>query len=150
MFQVQSMRIATLAALGVLLVLWGGARAEQERQEDAAVTLEVKVLEVQVTPGQGERDAVLYRLEVISVLRSTAQVTPGDTLVVRADALSQEALDRGLVGPRILAPGWLGVASLNPDPKASGPEAHRQFTMAANGDSFEDLPPGPPAVKWTQ
>ncbi|AFL75281.1 hypothetical protein [Thiocystis violascens] len=150
MFQVQSMRIAMLAALGVLLVLWGSARAEQERKEDAAAALEVKVLEAQVSPGQGDRDEVLYRMEVISVLRSTVQVTPGDTIVVRADAVSQEALDRGLVGPRVLAPGWLGVAYLNPDPKASGPEARRQFTMGANDDSFEDLPQGPPSLRWTQ
>ncbi|MBK5962571.1 hypothetical protein CCR95_00200 [Thiocystis minor] len=150
MFQVQSIRIATLAALGVLLVLWGDARAEQDRKEDAAAALEVKVLEAQVPREQGDRDEVIYRMEVISVLRSTAQVTPGDIIVVRADAVSQEARDRGVVGPAVLAPGWLGVAYLNPDPKAGGPEAHQQFTIAANGDSFEDIPPGPPAVKWTQ
>ena len=147
MFQIQSIRRATVAALGVLLVLWGAAQAGPERKADAAATLEVKVLEAQVSPGQGDRDEVLYRMEVISVLRSSVRVTPGDILVVRASAVSQEALDRGSLGPTVLAPGWLGVASLNPDPQASGPEAHRQFVIAAN---FEEIPPGPPAVKWTQ
>jgi hypothetical protein len=138
MFQVHSIRIATVAALGVLLVLWGDARAVQEPKAGAAETLEVQVLEAQVPPGQGERYEVLYRMEVLSVLRSSpSRVKPGDTIVVRSYALSKEAL----------APGWIGVAYLNPDPKARGPEARRQF-IADHGDSLVENPPGPPALRY--
>jgi len=138
MFQVHSIRIATVAALGVLLVLWGDARAVQEPKAGAAETLEVQVLEAQVPPGQGERYEVLYHMKVLSVLRSSpARVKPGDTIVVRSYALSNEAL----------APGWIGVAYLNPDPKASGPEARRQF-IAADSDRLVENPPGPPALRY--
>ena len=85
-------------------------------------------------------------MEVLSTLRSAARVQPGDTIVVRAYARTKEALDRGFVGPKVpalLAPGWIGTAYLNPDPEASGPEAARQFVIAAHGDSFELLPPTP-------
>jgi len=53
MFQVHSIRIATVAALGVLLVLWGDARAVQEPKVGAAEALEVQVLEAQVPRGRG-------------------------------------------------------------------------------------------------
>lgn len=146
MLQIYSLRIATLAALGALSVLCGAAWAEQAPAVGAAATLEVKVLEAQVAPdsGQGERDAVLYQMQVISVLRSTIRVKPGDTIVVRSHALSKEALDQGL-RPR----GWIGTAYLNPDPNASGPEARWQFVIA-NGTGLEDLPPTPPSVKWIE
>jgi hypothetical protein len=50
-----------------------------------AETHEVQVLEAQVPPGQGERYAVLYRMEVLSVLRaSPSRMEPGDTIAVRA------------------------------------------------------------------
>ena len=138
MFQVHSIRIATVAALGVLLVLWGDARAVQEPKAGAAETLEVQVLEAQVPAAQGERSEVLYRMEVLSVLRSSpSRVQPGDTVVVRSYASSNEAL----------APGWIGVAHLNRDPKAGGPEARRQF-IAADGDSLVANPPGPPALMY--
>ncbi len=153
MFQFYSIRLATLAALGVLLVLWGSAQAGEELKTGAASKLEVRVLEVldaQVPPQQVERTDVLYRMEVISVLRSTVRVKPGDTILVRSYALSQEALNSGLVEPKLLTPGWLGVAYLKPDPKAGGAEAGRQFTIAANGESFEDIPPGPPSIRWTE
>jgi hypothetical protein len=150
MFQVHSIRFAAVAALGLLLVLWGGAQAGEELKEDAAAKLEVRVLDAQVPPVQGERADVIYTMEVISVLRSKSRVKPGDTIVVRSYAVSQEALDRGLTGPKLLEPGWLGVAYLNPDPDAGRSEAPRQFAIAANGDSFEDIPPGPPAVRWTE
>lgn len=154
MFHILSVRLATIAALGVLLFLWGTPRAGQELKADAAAALEVRVLEARVSPqGQGERDEVLYRMEVISVLRSTSRVKPGDTIVVRAYTLSKAFLDRGAVDskvPALLPPGWLGVAYLNPAPKAGGPDTGRQFVIAADGDSFEDIPPGPPAVIWTK
>jgi len=138
MFQFHSIRIAAIAALGVLVVLWGGARAEQEPKAGAAETLEVKVLEAQVPQGQGERNEVLYRMEVLSVLRaSPSRVEPGDTIAVRSYASSPEAL----------TPGWIGVAHLNPDPKASGPEARRQF-VATDSDSLVENPPGPPALRY--
>ena len=138
MFKVHSIRIAAVATLGVLLVLWGDARAVQEPKAGAAETLEVKVLEAQVPPGQGERYEVLYRMEVLSVLRSSpSQLKPGDTIVVRSYASSKEAI----------APGWIGVAYLNPDPKAGGPEARRQF-IAADGESLVENTPGPPALRY--
>ena len=48
--------------------------------------------------------------------------------------------------PACLAPGWIGVAYVNPDPKASGSEARRQFAIAVDGDgdSFVEERPGPP------
>ena len=138
MFQVHSIRIATVAALGVLLVLWGDAQAVQELKAGATEALEVKVLEAQLPPGQGDRPEVLYRMEVLSVLHATSRVEPGDTITVRSYALNKETL----------APGWIGVAYLNPDPKAGGPEARRQF-IADHGDSFEDVPPGPPSLRFT-
>ena len=153
MFQVYSIRVATVAALGVLLLLGGTATARQEHQAGAAAALEVRVLEAQVSPGQGERHEVLYQMEVISVLRAASRLEPGETIVVRAYALSQAAQDRGLAGPKapaLLSPGWMGIAYLNPDPEASGPEARRQFTIAANGESFADIPPGPPSLRWTE
>ena len=138
MFQVHSIRIATLAALGVLLVLWGEAQAVHELKAGATEALEVKVLEAQVHQGQGERQEVLYHMEVLSVLRSTSRVNPGDTITVRSYASNNETL----------APGWIGVANLNPDPKAGGLDARQQF-IAPHGDSFEDVQPGPPSLRFT-
>jgi hypothetical protein len=89
-------------------------------------------------------------MEVISVLRSSSRVKPGDSIVVRSYALSQDALNTGGVGPKVLVPGWLGVAYLNPETRAGGPDAGRQFAVAAGDNSFEDIPPGPPAIRWTQ
>lgn len=138
MYQVDSIRIATVAALGLLLVLWGAARAELELKAGAAETLEVQVLEAQVPSEQGEGYEVLYRMKVLSVLRSSpSRVKPGDVIAVRSSGSSQETL----------APGWVGVAYLNADPKASGPAAHRRF-IAAHGDGFEENPPGPPALRY--
>lgn len=153
MFHVRSIRIAAVAAIAVLSVPWGNVQASQELKAGAAAQLEVRVLEAQVPPVQEERYDVLYRMEVISVLRSTSPVTPGDTIVVRSYALSPEATDSGSAepgAPALLAPGWLGIAYLNPDPRAGGPEESRQFTIAAGGDSFEDIPPGPPSLRWTE
>ena len=152
MFHVHSIRIATVAAIAVLSVMSGNAQAAQDLKAGAAAQLEVRVLEAQAPPVQQERYDVLYRMEVISVLRSTSRVTPGETIVVRSYALSPEAMDRGVEprAPALLAPGWLGIAYLNPDPQASGPEGSRQFTIAAGGDSFEDIPPGPPSLRWTE
>ena len=151
-FHVHSIRIVTVAAIAVFSILWGNTQASQELKAGAAAQLEVRVLEVQVPPVQEERYDVLYSMEVISVLRSTSRVTPGETIVVRSYALSPEAMDRGVEprAPALLAPGWLGIAYLNPDPQAGGPEGSRQFTIAAGDDSFEDIPPGPPSLRWTE
>ena len=147
MFKVYSIRIATAAALGALSVLWGAAWAEQAPQAGAAATLEVKVLEAQVPPrsDQENRAEVLYRMKVISVLHSSIRVKPGDTIIVRASASGIEALDQNLK-PR----GWIGTAYLNPDPTAVGPDARSRFVGAANGDSFAELPPTPPSVRWIE
>jgi hypothetical protein len=139
MLGAHSIRIATVAALGVLLGLWGNAPAGRELKADAGETLEVQVLEAQVPPDQGERSEVLYRMKVLSVLRaSPSRVNPGDTIAVRADTASKAALPLG----------WIGIAHLSPDPKASGPEARRQF-IAAGGDSFKENPPTPPSATYT-
>jgi hypothetical protein len=58
MSRAHSIRIATVAALGLLLVLWGDARAQREVKAGAAETLEVQVLEAQVPPDQGEQSSV--------------------------------------------------------------------------------------------
>jgi hypothetical protein len=153
MFQVHAIRVAAVAALGVLLLLGGAVGAEQEGQTAAAAALEVRVLQAQVSPGQGERYEVLYQMEVISVLRATSRVEPGETITVRAYALSAGAQARGLSepnAPALLSPGWMGIAYLHPDPQASGPEARLQFTIAGNGESFADIPPGPPSLRWTE
>jgi hypothetical protein len=115
MFQGHSMRIASVVALGVLLHLWGGVLAGQDLKAGAAEALEVRVLQVEMPPEQvqGARYDVFYRMEVISVVRSTSGVKPGDTIGVRSYALSKDALERGPAGPRapaLLAQGWIGVA----------------------------------------
>lgn len=156
MLATRTVRYATIAALGAMLVLWAEARAVlppdavEGLKADAAEVLEVKVLEAQ--QGQGERFEVRYRMEVLSVLRSASRVQAGETVTVRSYGLSNEALARGFVGPKVpalLAPGWVGTAYLNPDREASGPGANRQFAIAAYGDSFMEPSPGPPSLRWT-
>jgi len=156
MLAARTIRTAAIAALGATLVLWGEARAVlppdavEGLKADAAEVLEVKVLEAQ--QGQGERFEVLYRMEVLSVLRSASRVQEGEIIRVRSYGLSSEALARGFVGPKVpalLAPGWIGTAYLKPDREASGPDAKRQFGLAAHGDSFVEPPPAPPSLKWT-
>jgi hypothetical protein len=133
----RAIRYAATAALGALAILWGSAGAAAP--PDAAEVIEVKVLEAQVPQGQEEHFAVLYRMEVLSVLRSASRVQPGETVTVRADGQSQATLE----------PGWIGTAYLNRDPKASGPDAGRQFVTAAEGEGLVKLPPGPPSLKFT-
>ena len=141
MFKFDAIRIATIAALGALSVLWGAVWAESSPPTGAAATLEVKVLEAQPSTG----NEALYRMEVISVLQSSIRVKPGDSIRVRSRLAGPEAPDQSLK-PR----GWIGTAYLNPDPRATGPEAHFQFVGAANGDSFAELPPTPPSVRWIE
>jgi hypothetical protein len=156
MFQVNSIRIATVVGLGVLLVLWAAALAAgQELQAGAAEALEVRVLEVQTPsePAQGDRHDVFYRMEVISVLRSASGKNPGDTIVVRSYTLSKEAMESGSAGataPMSLTQGWIGTAYLNADPGGGGPEAGQRFAVAAGGDSFEDRPETPPSFRYTK
>jgi hypothetical protein len=133
-----SIRYATVAALGVLAILW--AQAEAAPPLNAAEVLEVKVLDAQVHQGQGERFDVLYRMEVLSVLRSASRVQPGETITVRSDGQSNEVRERG----------WTGTAYLNRDPKGAGPGAGRQFVVAAQGESLVDLPPAPPSFEYTR
>jgi len=141
MFKFDAIRVTTIAALGALSVLWGTVWADQSPPTSVAAKLEVKVLEA---PRQTGYEA-LYRMEVISVLQSSIRVKPGDTILVRSRLASQAAPDQGLK-PR----GWIGTAYLNPDPRATGPEARFQFVGAANGNSFEELPPTPPSVRWIE
>lgn len=154
---IHSMRYTIIAALGLLAVLAGQAGAVlppdavEALQAKAQAVLEVKVLEVQVPPDPAERFDVLYRMEVISVLRASTRVQAGETIQVRSYGISQALQDQGFVGPKIparLEPGWIGTAYLDPDPRASGPNAARQFVIAAHGDSFVTLPPGPPSLKY--
>ncbi|NVZ10723.1 hypothetical protein HW932_15775 [Allochromatium humboldtianum] len=141
MFKFDAIRITAIAALGALSILWVSVGAESSPPTGAAATLEVKVLEIQPTTG----NEALYRMEVISVLRSSIRVKPGDIIRVRSRLTGPEAPDQGLK-PR----GWIGTAALNPDPRATGPEARFQFVGAANGDSFAELPPTPPSVRWIE
>jgi hypothetical protein len=133
-----SIRYATIAAFGVLAILWGQAVAAPP--SDAAEVLEVKVLEAQVHQGQGELFDVLYRMEVLSVVRSASRVEPGEAITVRSSGQSKEALARG----------WTGTAYLTRDPKAAGSGEERQFVIAAQGESLVELPPGPPSATFTR
>jgi hypothetical protein len=61
---------------------------------------------------QTGRFDIVYRVEIISVLRSTTRVEPGETIRVRSYGVSQVLLDRGFAGPKIpalLEPGWIGT-----------------------------------------
>ncbi|QVL50415.1 MAG: hypothetical protein KFB96_08285 [Thiocapsa sp.] len=158
MTRIRSMRTTAIAVFGLLAILAGkvGAVLPPDAVEglkaDAQAVLEVKVLEVQTAADPAGRFDVVYRMEVISVLRATTRVEPGETIRVRSYGVSQALLDRGFVGPKIpalLEPGWIGTAYLDPDPQASGADAERQFTIAAHGDSFVELPPGPPSLKYS-
>jgi len=136
MCRTYSIRYATLAALGLLGILWGQAGAAP----DAADVLEVKVLDAQVQQADGERFDVSYRMEVLSVIHAASSVQPGETVIVRSDGQRMQALERG----------WIGTAYLNPDPKAASPGGGRQFVVAAPGESLVDFPPGPPSLTFTQ
>ena len=160
MFPTRLIRYTGIAVLGLLAILTGkvGAVLPPDAVEglkaDAQAVLEVKVLEVQsaAAPAPAERFDVVYRMEVISVLRSSTRVEPGEIIQVRSYGVSQALLDRGFVGPKIpalLEPGWIGTAYLDSDPQASGADVERQFVIAAHGDSFVELPPGPPALKYS-
>ena len=151
-------RYTGLAVFGLLAILAGkvGAVLPPDAVEglkaNAQAVLEVKVIEAQSAADTGERFDVVYRMEIISVLRSTMRVEPGETIQVRSYGVSQALLDRGFVGPKIPAPlksGWIGTAYLDPDPQASGVDAERQFVIAAHGDSFVELPPGPPSLEYS-
>lgn len=141
MFKFNAIRIATIAALGALSVLWGAVRADQSPPTGAAAMLEVKVLEASPQTG----NEALYRMEVISVLQSSVRVKPGDSIRVRSRLAGPDAPDQSLK-PR----GWIGTAYLNSDPRATGSDARFQFVGAANGDSFAELPPTPPSVRWIE
>lgn len=134
----RSIRYATIVVLGVLAVLWSGVGAAQP--PDAAEVLEVKVLEAQVHQGEGERSDVLYRMEVLSVVRSASQVQAGETVTVRSSGQSKEALERG----------WMGTAYLNSDTKAAGSGDGRQFVTAAESGSLVVLPAAPPSATFTR
>jgi hypothetical protein len=152
------MRNTDIAVFGLLAILAGevGAVLPPDAVEglkaDARAVLEGKVLKVQTSPNPAERFDVVYRMEVVSVLRSTMRLESGETIRVRSYGVSQALLDSGFVEPKIpalLEPGWIGTAYLDPDPQASGPDAGRQFMIAAHGDSFVELPPGPPSLEYT-
>jgi hypothetical protein len=132
-----SIRYAAIAALGVLAILWGQAGAAPP--PDAADVLEVKVLDAQVHQGQGERFDVVYRMEVLSVLRSSTRVQPGETITVHSYGQSNEVRERG----------WMGTAYLNRDRKGPSPGAGLQFVVAAQGEGLVDLPSTPPSATST-
>ena len=152
------MRTTAIAVFGLLAILGGkvGAVLPPDAVEglkaNAQAVLEVRGIEVQTAADPAERFDVVYRMEVISVLRSTMRVESGEIIRVRSYGVSQALLDRGFVGPKIpalLEPGWIGIAYLDPDPQVSGPDAGRQFTIAAHGDSFVEMQPGPPSLEYT-
>jgi hypothetical protein len=140
MFKRNAIRITALAALGILSVLWGAVRADQSPPTGVAAKLEVKVLEARQQTGY----EALYRMEVISVLQSSLRLKPGDIIQVRS-RLTPEAQDQGLK-----MRGWIGITDLNPDPRATGPEAHLQFVVTGAGDGFAELPPTPPSLRWIE
>jgi hypothetical protein len=151
-------RFTGIAVFGLIAILAGkvGAVLPPDAVEglktDAQAVLEVKVLQVETPPNPAERFDVLYRMEILSVLRSTTRVEPGETIRVRSYGVSQALLKSGFVGPKIpalLEPGWIGTAYLDPDPQASGNDTERQFVIAAHGDSFVEMRPGPPALEYT-
>jgi hypothetical protein len=141
-----SIRYATIVALGVLAILWGQAGAvpppdaAEGHNADAAEILEVKLLEAQVHQGEGERFDILYRMEVLSVVRSASGVQPGETVTVRSYGPSKGPLEQG----------WTGTAYLDRDPKAADPGDGRQFVIAAQGEGLVELPPGPPSATFTR
>ena len=136
MCRTYSIRYATIAALGLLAILWGQAGAAP----DAADVLEVKVLDAQVQQGEGGLFNVSYRMEVLSVIHAASRVQPGETITVRAYGQSNQALEQG----------WMGTAYLNPDRKAAGSGGGRQFVLAAQGEGLVDLPPAPPSLTFTR
>ncbi len=153
----RSIRYTTIAVLALLAILLGKAGAVlppdavEGLKANAQAVLEVKVLEAQLPEVPTERFDIHYRMEIISVLRATTSVQPGEIIRVRSYGVSQALLEQGFVGPKVpalLEPGWIGTAYLDPDPQASGPDAVRQFVIAAHGDSFVALPPGPPSLKY--
>jgi hypothetical protein len=151
-------RFARVAMLALFAALAGQAAAVlppdavDKLKANAKVVLEVKVLDVVAPAVPVDRFDVFYRMEILSVLRSSAQVHPGDTIRVRSYGVSQALLDQGFVGPKVpalLNRGWIGTAYLDPDPQASGSNARSQFVIAADGDSLVELPPGPPSLQYT-
>ncbi|NCA73065.1 MAG: hypothetical protein EOM91_24035, partial [Sphingobacteriia bacterium] len=96
-------RSTGIAAVGLLAILAGkvGAVLPPDAVEglktDAQSVLEVKVLQVETPPSPAERFDVLYRMEILSVLRSTVRVKPGETIQVRSYGVSQALLDSGFV-----------------------------------------------------
>lgn len=154
----RSIRNQAIIALGLLAILVGKAGAvlppdaAEGLKANAQAVLEVKVLEVSVQPETTGPFDVRYRMEIISVLHSRTRVQPGEIIEVRSYGVSQTSLDQGFVGPKVpalLEPGWIGTAYLDPDPKASDPDTGRQFVIAAHGDSFVELPPGPPSLEYS-
>ncbi|MBK1646216.1 hypothetical protein CKO25_16495 [Thiocapsa imhoffii] len=156
MLRIGSLPYPLIALLGVCVLLVGhvGAvlppDAVEELKDKAQAVLEVKVLEV-IPDETGGRFAVHYRMNVLSVLRSTIRVKPGDIIEVRSDGIDKTLVDQGFVGPKIpelLEQDWIGTAYLNLDPQASDSADAKQFVIAAYGDSFVTLPPGPPSLRY--
>jgi hypothetical protein len=132
----RSIRYATIAVLAAVAMVWGQAGAAPP--SDAAEVLEVKVLGVEVSQEQQDDVDILYRMEVLSILRSASGVKPGEIVTVRSHGPIDEVLE----------PGWIGNAYVNPDPRAAG--AGRQFATAGDNDGLEQLPPAPPSATWTR
>jgi hypothetical protein len=156
MFQFESLRIARVLSVAALLGVVGGTFAGDPLTTDAPSVFEVKVTQVQTPaePTPGTRYEIVYHMEIISVLRSRSGVKPGDTIEVRAYAVTGDATGDGsdtAKAPMLLTDGWMGTAYLRPDSSAGDPAARGRFTVAAGADSFEGLPPGEPSLiyeKW--
>ncbi|UHD14316.1 hypothetical protein [Thiocapsa bogorovii] len=95
------MQSAAIAAFGLLALLTGTVRAVlppdavQTLKAGARAVLEVKVLQVQTAAESTERFDVVYRMEILSVLRASVPVEPGQTIQVRSYGVDQSLLDRG-------------------------------------------------------
>lgn len=132
----RSIQYVIIAALSVFVILSGQVGAAPPT--DAAEVLEVKVTDAAVQEAQEERSAVLYRMEVLSILRSPSKVQPGELITVRSDGPGEGGLERG----------WIGTAYVNPDPTAAG--IGRRFVLAADSGSLVEAPPAPPSMTFTR
>ncbi|NCA72415.1 MAG: hypothetical protein EOM91_20590, partial [Sphingobacteriia bacterium] len=103
MTRTRSIRSTLFAVFALLAILAGtvGAVLPPDAVEglktDARSVIEVKVIDAQTAADTSERFDVLYRMEIISVLRSTVRVKPGETIQVRSYGVSQALLDSGFV-----------------------------------------------------
>ena len=125
-----------LARASTFAVLPPGAA--EDLKEHAGEVLKVEILDVQTPTGKEDRFPVIYRARVLEVKRTGSEVKKGDEIRIRSYGLTEEAVQKGFVGPKIpelLTAGWVGIAYLNQEPQED-PKA-KIYGIAAHGHSFE-------------